>query len=239
MIKAIGRFIERGEWWFGYPLILLMSVFAFIVTINPPGMFEQIEYKTLDARFQSRGVIPPDQRVVILAVDDASLAKVGRWPWSRDKIGQLIERVLGEYDAAVLGFDIVFSEPQINPMQESSRLLTESHKSSSAVASWLETHASLGDIDARFAQVLHRYHDRIVTGYFFYPLAGSVPEKAAAKIEQERKRLESSAITLKLMAEEIHGIPLMAGIAGNLDLFDRAVDTSGYFNFFPDSKFRI
>jgi len=235
MIKAIGRFIQRGERWFGYPLIVLMAICAFIVTINPPGMFEQIEYKTLDARFQSRGAIPPDQRIVILAIDDASLAKVGRWPWSRDKIGLLIERVIGDYDAAVLGFDIVFSEPQINPLEESSRLLTESHKSSPDVNAWLETHTSLGDIDGRFAQTLHRYHDRIVTGYFFYPLAESIPEKAAAKIEQERKRLESSAITLKLMAGEIHSIPRMAGMAGNLELFDKAVDTSGYFNFFPDA----
>jgi len=114
-------------------------------------------------------------------------------------------------------------------------LLAVSHKSSPAVDAWLETHAALGDIDGRFAQILHRYHDRIVTGYFFYPLAGSVPEKAAAKIEQERKRLESSAITLKLMTGEMHGIPRMAGIAGNLELFDKAVDTSGYFNFFPDA----
>jgi len=112
MIKAIGRLIEGGERRRGYPLILLMSICAFVVTINPPAIFEQIEFKTLDARFQSRGAIPPDQRIVILAIDDKSLAKVGRWPWSRDKIGLLIERVLGEYDAAVLGFDIVFSEPQ-------------------------------------------------------------------------------------------------------------------------------
>jgi len=235
MVKAFGRFIVGGERWFGYPLILLLSICAFVVTINPPDMFEQIEFKTLDARFQSRGAIPPDQRIVILAIDDASLAKVGRWPWSRDKIGLLIERVLGEYDAAVLGFDIVFSEPQVNPLEESSRLLTESEKSSPSVTSWLEAHASVGDIDGRFAQTLHRFHDRIVTGYFFYPLAGSIPEKAAAKIEQERRRLESSAITLKLMAGEIHGIPRMAGMAGNLGLFDKAVDTSGYFNFFPDA----
>ena len=235
MIQAIVRFIERSERWFGYPLIVLMSVCAFLVTIYPPALLEQIEYKALDARFQSRGVISPDQRVVILAIDDASLANEGRWPWSRDKIGLLIERVLGEYEAAVLGFDIVFSEAQVNPLKESVRLLEQSRKASPSVASWLETHASLGDIDGRFAQTLHRYHDRIVTGYFFYPRAGSVPEKAAAKIEQERRRLESSAITLKLMSGEIRGIPRMAGMAGNLELVDEAVDISGYFNFFPDA----
>jgi len=235
MLKIIGGFIERKQHWFGYPLILLMSVCAFVVTLDPPKMFQQIEYKTLDARFQSRGPMPPEQRIVILAVDDASLALVGRWPWSRDRIGLLIERVLGEYDAAVLGFDIVFSEPQLNPLQESVRLLAQNEKSSPAVTAWLKDNASLGDIDGLFARTLHRFSDRIVSGYFFYPPDGVVPKKAVATIEKEKSRLQSSAITLRLKAGQMKGIPMMAGMAGNLAVFDDAVNVSGYFNFFPDA----
>ncbi|MDX8391869.1 MAG: adenylate/guanylate cyclase domain-containing protein [Mariprofundaceae bacterium] len=234
MLKAIGRFIESKQSWFGYPLIVLMSFCAFAATIYPPDLFEQIEYKTLDQRFLSRGSLPPDQRIVILAVDDASLEKIGRWPWSRDKIGLLIERVIGEYGAAAMGFDIVFSEAQNNPLDESLRLLAENQRSSSAVTSWLQTHAEVGDVDAHFAQTLHRYGDRIVTGYFFYPQAQAVPEKAVQQIKQEMEHLQASAMTIRMQADHITQIPTMAGIEGNLLRFDEAVDTSGFFNFFPD-----
>jgi len=235
MLKAIGRFIESKQHWFGYPLIILMSVCSFLVTIYPPDLFEQIEYKTLDQRFLTRGSLLPDQRIIVLAVDDASLEKIGRWPWSRDKIGLLIERVIGEYDAAAMGFDIVFSEPQKNPLDESVRLLKESNHASPPVTSWLQSHQSVGDIDARFAQTLHRYRDRIVSGYFFYPKTEAVPGKAVAQIKQEINHLQGSSMTVKMQSETVQEVPSMAGIEGNLLRFDQAVDTSGFFNFFPDS----
>ncbi len=234
MLKAIGSFIESRQRWFGYPLILLMSLCAFAVTINPPDIFQYLEYKTLDQRFLSRGKMPPDQCVVVLAIDDASLSRIGRWPWSRDKIGTLIERVLGDYGAAVMGFDIVFSEEQLNPLEESLGLLEKNGEPSAAVTNWLITHASVGDVDARFADTLNRYRDRIVSGYFFYSREELVPGKAIAQIKQEMENLQSSAINLKLRVPEVVGVPVMAGIDANLPQFDQAVDHLGYFNFFPD-----
>ena len=47
--------------------------------------------------------------------------------------------------------------------------------------------------------------------------------------------LEPSAVTLQLRSGKISGVPVMAGIDSNLERFEKAVDTSGYFNFFPDA----
>ena len=47
---------------------------------------------------------------VIVDVDDASLAELGQWPWPRTYLAAIVER-LAEMDAAVIAFDIVFSEP--------------------------------------------------------------------------------------------------------------------------------
>ena len=77
---------------------------------------ENIELKSLDERFVIRGPIKADERVVIVAVDDDSLTEVGRWPWPRDKMAQLTDKIMGEYGAKALGFDIVFSEAQLNPI---------------------------------------------------------------------------------------------------------------------------
>ncbi len=43
-------------------------------------LLEVIELKILDTHFRLRGVIPPGGEVVIAAIDEKSIDKVGRWP---------------------------------------------------------------------------------------------------------------------------------------------------------------
>lgn len=52
---------------------------------------------------------PPSPDIVIVAIDEASLATLGRWPWSRAVHGQLVE-ILHREGARVIGFDIIFAE---------------------------------------------------------------------------------------------------------------------------------
>ncbi len=52
----------------------------------------------------------PSPHVAIVAVDEASLAELGQWPWPRDVIGRLVT-ALHEGGAAAIAFDILFSEP--------------------------------------------------------------------------------------------------------------------------------
>lgn len=48
--------------------------------------------------------------VYIVDLDDASLARLGQWPWPRDRLAELVDR-LSEMGVAVVTFDILFSEP--------------------------------------------------------------------------------------------------------------------------------
>lgn len=52
----------------------------------------------------------PRDDIVIVAIDDASLQSVGRWPWNRAVHAQLIERIAAQHPKA-LGVDVLFSEP--------------------------------------------------------------------------------------------------------------------------------
>ena len=52
-----------------------------------------------------------DERIVIVDIDEKSLAEVGRWPWSRNKMAELTNRLFDHYGIAILGFDVVFAEP--------------------------------------------------------------------------------------------------------------------------------
>jgi adenylate cyclase len=52
-----------------------------------------------------------DPRVVIVDIDEKSLAALGRFPWSRDIQARLVTRLTGHYKVGALGFDISFPEP--------------------------------------------------------------------------------------------------------------------------------
>jgi adenylate cyclase len=70
----------------------------------------QLDNIFYDARLQvtmPRGV---DERIVILDIDEKSLQEIGHWPWSRALLAQLVDKLFGKYQIAVLGFDVVFAE---------------------------------------------------------------------------------------------------------------------------------
>ncbi len=46
----------------------------------------------------------------IVAIDEASLARYGQWPWPRTRVARLIEAI-GRYEPAAIGLDLFFPEP--------------------------------------------------------------------------------------------------------------------------------
>ena len=71
-------------------------------------LLDQLELKTYDMRMRALDHLQP-RHVTIAAIDEQSLAKVGRWPWSRSVHAEIIRR-LDEAGARVIAFDIFFSE---------------------------------------------------------------------------------------------------------------------------------
>src|SRR3981081_2319096 len=54
-----------------------------------------------------RGV---DPRIVILDIDEKSLGEIGRWPWSRRLMAELVDKLFDKYGVGVLGFDVIWAE---------------------------------------------------------------------------------------------------------------------------------
>ncbi|MGJ8693648.1 MAG: CHASE2 domain-containing protein [Thalassotalea sp.] len=74
------------------------------------GIFYDIRLRaTLDERKQT------DQQILIIDIDEKSLAAEGRWPWSRIKIAKMVNK-LADYGVAVVAFDVLFAEPERNPV---------------------------------------------------------------------------------------------------------------------------
>src|SRR5690242_15164050 len=63
-----------------------------------------------DFKFRTRGSRPTKQKIVIVAIDDAAVREVARWPRHRDAIAVLALQAI-DAGAKVVGLDIVFPEP--------------------------------------------------------------------------------------------------------------------------------
>ncbi len=75
------------------------------------GFFQALELKLLNEHFSLRGPRAPAVPVSIVAIDDASLEKVGRWPWPRATLARLISTVANG-GARVVGLDVILAEPE-------------------------------------------------------------------------------------------------------------------------------
>ena len=80
-----------------------------LVTLAP-SFFVNVELKILDLRMYSQKPVAPLGAVVIAAIDDHSIAELGRWPWPRRVLADLID-VLTRDHARVVCFDMLLSDP--------------------------------------------------------------------------------------------------------------------------------
>src|SRR5262252_2015108 len=82
-----------------------------LLSIYRPSFLAGAERQTSDALLRLARRQPPDGRVVIVDIDERSLAAIGQWPWRRDVLGMLVSRVRS-LGAAAVAVDVLFSEPE-------------------------------------------------------------------------------------------------------------------------------
>jgi len=120
-------------------LIVLALVAVRAADPYPVAVLREISFD-LYQRLKPRE-IPTDAPVRVVDVDEASLASFGQWPWSRDRLATLVER-LTELGAAAIVFDMLFPEPDRMSPQRLAAELPDIDP------------ATLADYDAQFAAAL-------------------------------------------------------------------------------------
>ena len=78
--------------------------------IARPGTLARLDFRAYDEFLQHTSGPPTTGHVSIVAVDEHSIAEIGQWPWRRDVLARLVDR-LGDLGARVVAFDIILSEP--------------------------------------------------------------------------------------------------------------------------------
>lgn len=144
-------------------LLLLLGHAARLYQIPVLGNLDQIAYDTKLKLTMPRDV---DKRVVILDIDERSLAEIGRWPWGRERLATLLDTLFDHYGVSLLGVDVVFAEPDA-----SSGLPALERLASGPLAGDADFRAALEqlrpqlDYDEKFAESLR---DRpVLLGYYF------------------------------------------------------------------------
>ena len=74
------------------------------------GFLDRLDNFGLDLHVRHAGRIDTDPAILMIDLDDTSLTQVGRWPWPRRKLAQLV-RTLKEMGAGAIVLDAVLSEP--------------------------------------------------------------------------------------------------------------------------------
>jgi adenylate cyclase len=106
--QSAGQVLQRT-------LLATLPLLVFVLHaagITPLEFVQRIENYLYDVRVQWMMPRVVDPRVVIVDIDEASLAAEGQWPWPRRKIAALSDALFDDYGIRALGFDVLFAEPE-------------------------------------------------------------------------------------------------------------------------------
>jgi len=97
----------RADWFAGVAIVL-----AVLLLNQATDLIGTVERRFYDFASTSTSRLPSD-RIAIIAIDDQSIANIGRWPWSRDIHATLID-LLAAAKAKTIVETVFFIEPQVD-----------------------------------------------------------------------------------------------------------------------------
>jgi len=223
------------------PLLISMSLagmFTLLVLLNATFIFDFIERESIDRRFTLRGVAEPSGQVVIAFVGEESIRKLGRWPWSRRVIADLIQ-TLNDYGVRVIGFDVLFIDPEISPDLAKLKALSDSFTArgllteapaQQAYFKELLSAREAADNDARMAAAMAEGGD-VVLSMAFLPgpkKTESIPkfmEKAAFVTFSNQREIKN--FYPPVFNDRAMPVPVLAEAAKNMGFLNSEPDPDG------------
>jgi adenylate cyclase len=209
------------------PLFYFNLVFLLLFLINVVGIYhlpfiEQIENFTYDTRVIFSTTNEQDKRLVIVDIDEKSLAAEGRWPWGRDRLAALLDSLFDHYRVATVGFDVVFAEPdESSGLNILNKLEGTRFSRDPEYQEHIESIRQELDYDRIFAESIA---DRsVVLGFYFNEVheddenlqVGVLPEPVLTTGDLRGRRIT---------------VPVAGGYGANLAEFQSRAASAGHFN---------
>jgi eukaryotic-like serine/threonine-protein kinase len=98
----------KTDWFLGAVVVVIVLLFSRFSDLIP-----SLERKAYDLGVQGTSRTPSTQ-IAVIAIDDTSIANIGRWPWSREVHAKMTDLLAGA-KAKVIGNTVFFSEAQVDP----------------------------------------------------------------------------------------------------------------------------
>ncbi len=207
--------------------LALSALILLILLVDTSGLYKypfikQLENWTYDARLNFTRPNTVDDRIVIVDIDENSLAEVGRWPWGRDKLATIVDNLFDRYRVSVVGFDIVFAERDESAgLEKFEQLATGKLKENQDYQKALQEIRPSLLHDEIFADSL--VGRNVVLGYYFK--AGLQEDESGVT------GLLPPALT-RMDAQWNERLPInkAAGYGGNLEILQVSARSGGYFD---------
>jgi len=106
------RHPPQGSFLFRSLMALLAFVCVLAAEYGRPALLTRFDDSLKDLLSQIMADPTPENRVTVIDIDDDSIERLGSWPWPRQRIADLAEMLLTDYQARAVGLDIVFPEPR-------------------------------------------------------------------------------------------------------------------------------
>lgn len=204
----------------GLGLGLVVLFVAYYVFDEPVKLLQNLEWQSYDTRMRAAMPETIDPRIVVIDVDERTLAAEGRWPLGRDKWVALLTNSFEKYKLKVMGFDVLFTEPDTTSGLSNLEALAKGPlKNSDEFQSKLRELRPQLDYDRLFADAIKKY-----------------PVVLAFAGNNERKGLEN--LTLGVLpqpsfTQETFGNRSFAsltidGFSGNLQIFQDNAAATGH-----------
>ncbi len=203
------------------PLVLAVLHVLGLQRIEPLSRLDDVLY---DARLRATNPKTLDQRIVIVDVDEKSLAEVGRWPWGRHRLAALVDELIARQNVAVVGFDVVFAEPDDSSGLKRLRQLADGPlKDQPAFVAQLNSLQEALDHDALFARSLQ--NRPVVLGYYFTNDNGGLTTG----------QLPAPTLGPAVLADQRIAITRWSGYGANISPLAKASPAAGFFNSITES----
>ena len=177
MNKTLKKYLPRYLLGFAVALLLMGHAAKFYNI----GIITRLDAIYYDARLRLTMPGGVDDRIAILDIDEKSLGEIGRWPWGRDVMAALMDKLFERYGIRLIGFDIVFAEPDDSSGLKKLEDLSKGRlKDSAPFQNALQDLRPQLDYDARFAKALAKRDT--VLGFYFSDNSGTNSGLLAAPV---------------------------------------------------------
>lgn len=157
-------------------LALLLGVLTLIASRGDVPLIEKLEYLIYDAGVRMTYRNPAGtERIAVIAIDDASIDAIGRWPWPRNVLADVLDQ-LAKSDARAIGLLIRLTEPQTDPglkyvrqiksFVEKSNWPRDARRETAELAKMLRRAENDLDADNQLARSIARLRNIYVPMYF-------------------------------------------------------------------------